>query len=429
MEHFSKQCILTLYANQRKSTNLIYKKDINNPNLSLLNCGILIMNFSLGISMFYFDGIYNKGFIFIIFFLIFGYIINILSFILYIKCCVYELSFSYATLWTNSIGKYFSWLPDFFITFCYFPFTLNYYHEATYLIQEILNYINNYIYIPSIFSNILIILYIYLAIPSLLINYAKEINGLVVISWIKLICLILLITIHLYECFQIKYKEKTFSISNNVQISMKGQSIENIFGLIFSICFTGQQPIVEHVIQVMKTPTFERTTTVYFNSTLISFLISCFVSILSTLFFGRDTIKNSIIELYDPSSIAVLAKTIFLLYILMTMFFWEWVEARHFSQIFTGTWELSKWMDCKKIPNFLSCLIIIVLNISGSFFPSLPTKIFKTIGAIGTISVCLTFPSIFFLKYYKLRNARIIWGIVAVVLIIIGIASMILLIL
>ena len=86
MKSMNKIHLFNLYAEQRKPTDLIYRKGIKNPNLSLLSCGILILNFGMGLDLFYFDGIFKNGFIFIIILLIFGYILNMLSFILFTKC-------------------------------------------------------------------------------------------------------------------------------------------------------------------------------------------------------------------------------------------------------------------------------------------------------------------------------------------------------
>lgn len=411
----------TIYSNQRKSTDLIYKKDPKNPNLSLLSCSILLLNSCFGIEQFFFDGMYQNGFILQLFFLLFAFAINIISFILLTKCWIYGQSFSFMTLWENSISSYFSWIPNLCIVLCYYQYTFSYYTNAVIVIQDIVYYFSDFNDpSPSILANQFFIVYVFIAIPSLFICCAKEVHNFLILSWIKLFCLISIIGIHIYNFVGV-IKEPEFSISENLQIPVSGVFDRISSNFIYTVGLCGNQPVVEHIIQVMKKPTLGRISNVYIISTVIGMALILFISILSTLMYGRMTYTVSMFDFYDQSKKSTIAaKILYLGFLLTTLFLWQWIEARHFSQIFSGSWELSKWMNVFWVPNVLSCFIIVIANAAGTFSPYLATIIFDIIGIVSIVSICLILSPIFFIKLFGLDKSKKMWIGVSIFLIILG---------
>ena len=103
----------------------------------------------------------------------------------------------------------------------------------------------------------------------------------------------------------------------------------------------------------------------------------------------------------------------------MTNYFMQWMEARHFSQVFSGSWELSKWMDIFWIPNSLSCFIVIIVNASGNYFPYIGYVIADLLGKIGAISICMILATVFYLKMLfsdKSKKVRIILSFLLIIL-------------
>lgn len=300
----------TIYSNQRKKTDLIYKKDPKNPNLQFLNCAILILNLNIGLELFYLYKIFQNSFILALVFSILAYLISLSSFILLSKCWIYGQSFSYMTIWENTIGTSFSWVPNLLIVLSYFNLTINLYGEMASLLQDIFIYINVKYNnsIPSIISDQFFILYIFIAIPSILISFAKEIHCFVIISWIKFLCFIVVFAIHLYK-FIIIVREPTFSVSNNIQISINGDFYRFCSNFVYTISIACFQPIIEHIVQVMKKPTLGRTVNIYFISTLSGFFIMMIFTIIATLLAGKNYGSISFYTFYEfDSKITICSK-------------------------------------------------------------------------------------------------------------------------
>lgn len=411
----------TIYTNQRRSTDLIYKKDPKNPNLSLINCAMLILNLNFGMEMFYLDEMYQDGYILMLFLSIIAYLLSFGSFILLTKCWIYGQSFSFMTIWENAIGPSFHWIPDFLIVLCYFQYTSQYYPMALTLIQEIVAYFSTEQNpLPSILSDQFFIIYIFIAIPSILISFVKEIHSFVIISWIKIICLAIIIGIHIYKFIE-TLNTPAFSITHNFQVSIFGTFTKFCTSFVYALSITCHQPIIEHIVQVMKKPTLSRTIKIYFYPTFIGFIVFILFTTLTTLMSGRRTYDMFVSYFYDPDDkITICSKFFSLFYALTTLYFWQWMEARHFSQVFSGSWELSHWMNIFWIPNLLSCFIVIIVNASGCFFPYLAIIITDILGKIGTTSICLILAPVFYLRMFGTDKSKKLWIILSLLFIISG---------
>ena len=410
----------TIYSNQRKSTDLIYKKDPKNPNLSLLNCAILILNLNFGMEMFYFDEMYQNGYILTLILFIISYIMSFISFFLLTKCWIYGQSFSFMTIWENVIGPNFHWIPNLLIFLCLFHFTVNYYDIAFSLIREIIAYYDDSENpLPSILSNQFFIIYIFIAIPSILICFAKEVHNFVIVSWIKIICLAAIFTIHIYKFIQ-KCFEPSFSVSKNFHVSLIGDFTVFCSNFVYAISITCHQPIIEHIVQVMRKPTLGRTINLYFYPTFIGCIVILIFTTLTTLMTGRVSYVLCFNYYDHDSKLTICAKFFALFYALTTLYFWQWMEARHFSQVFSGSWELSRWMNVFWIPNLLSCFIVIIVNASGSFFPYLAMIISDIIGKTSTTSICLILAPVFFLRMFGSDKTKKLWMIISIFLITLG---------
>lgn len=411
----------SIYSNQRKSTDLIYRKDPKSPNLSLINCAILIINLSLGMEMFFYSEMYQYGYILILALYLISYALSYISFILLSKCWIYGQSFSFMTVWENAIGQNFSWIPDLLIFLCYFHFTVNYYDMAKTLIQEIVYYFDtdSENHLPSILVEPFFVIYIFIAIPSLLICFVKEIHSFLIISWIKILSLLVVITIHIYKFIK-TLLEPDFLIQGNFHLTSHCSFQNLCFNFLFAIAICCHQPITEHVVQIMKKPTLGRTTRLYFYPTFLGCIIFLFFTTLTTLISGKVDFEL-FINCYDSKSkITICSKFFLLFYILTTIYLWQWMEARHFSQVFSGSWEISKWMNIFWIPNFLSCFIIIILNASGPFFPYIALIISDMLGKISASSLCLILGPVFYLRLYGSDKSNKVWIALSLILIIIG---------
>lgn len=407
----------SIYSYQRLSTGLIYKKDPKTPNFSFFSSLLIVLCVQIGIRPLFFGGGFRYGFWFILILIFVTFVINTLPFFLLTKCWIYGQSFSYITLWESIIGQYTSWIPELLIVLGFFISTMEYFQYAPLILIDIIYYFIDSP--PSVVVQESFITYVLVGISSLIICCAREIHFFIFLSYVKFFCMIIITLVHIIK-FATVLTDPAFSVKPNYHTH-----ITHWDKIISFVCFMSSyfnnNICIEHIVQVMKMPTYGRTSQLYLVAAVITVFVSVIHGLIGALMFGQESIDTPIYFYFGPrESGIIVTKICEFIYLLISIYLILWIEGRHLCQMFAGSMEFSKWTPFWWIPNIMAGLVVIFLNASTAFMPNEIAKISKILGNIGNFSITFLIPSVFYLKMYGFDRTWIGWSIASVALIIIG---------
>ena len=346
---------------------LVYKRDPTNQRLGLWNTFVVIFASLFGTDPYFLGGGMDCGFGLVLFLLIFILLLDFLSYYIMMKCWVYDIAFSYRSLWEMTFGKYFAFIPDLLIFLNYLGWTMYYFGEAYDMLLSILDYF--FADMPSWVRSKWFITYGITSFTSLNILFIRELSDFLVLSYIKIICSIIPTIINVWKLID-RATTPGFSIANNILWPVKNW--EKIIAFIaYAGGVFGNNALIEHQVQFMHEPSYERVTSVYVWANTIGFLFIMLNSFIGVFIFSQDTYYTSFLYMFDPNeSGIIISKICCYIYILITSYIFQWMEGRHIAQMFSTTWELCNWEPVWWIPHVAASIIAILLNATCHYMQS-----------------------------------------------------------
>ena len=384
---------------KRKSTDLIYRTNPSNPSLNFFNCLVIMLNVNFGTEPFYIAGALSFGFFFVLVGLGICYVLNLVSYFIYIKCWLYGNTYSFRSIWSYNFNKSLYWIPEIAVFFSFYRLTSLYYDEFYLLLSDIIAF---YRADPAdIFISREFIIYAVLTGPLFfLIFFVKEASDLLFISYIGVATNIfqtILIFIHFIK----KVSGDNFDVMSNITLKWNN-SLEIFYFLVHFNNVLSNQPLMEHIVQVMKRPTSGRTNKLYIISSLAGLSVNVIIGIFGALLFGKDGIDKNIVFFFDVDDpLTIILKIACAINIVATSAAMEWMSARHLVLIFDPhSWELETWKPSYWIPHVISCLLVLALNAASSLGTYSLSDFALYSGLIGFIVMQFILIPSYYLKMY-----------------------------
>ncbi|OHT03043.1 hypothetical protein TRFO_29660 [Tritrichomonas foetus] len=410
----------------RKYDDLLYKKDPRNPSLSMLHIIVIMLNANFGKEP-YFTGFELKyGFVLMILGVIILYLFTLLSYFVFIKCWIYGNNFSYRTIWEYSIGRYLVWLPEVLIFLNYYRWTIDYFNDFYQLFVDVVFYFT--LRPPSFLVSEFFVVYAILSLISFIfIVFASEIHSFLVLSYIGDVSLIVTIILLLVKLIQILTSDTTFDFTLNSE--KKWNNSDLLFSILFYLLgIFSSQPILEHIVQIMKTPTFGRLQKCFIISTFSVFLINIIHTIFGFFFYSNldfytdFSFNMDFLFLFDPKDKLVIEIKFFtLINHFCTIVVMLWMESRHLIQIFDScSWELDAWKSSKWLPHLFSCITVVLLCAATNFANEQMIKVANYSGVVSFLLLVFFLPGIFYMKMFPKERFKDVWWVASMILVLIG---------
>ncbi|OHT14168.1 hypothetical protein TRFO_03236 [Tritrichomonas foetus] len=417
-KHEEQMTNISFFTFHKRKDSLIYRKDSRNQTFDMFSATVILLGCAYGTDPFFFGGGFDCGFGLMIFLVTFVFALVIFSYFLMMKCWIYGVTFSYRTLWETTISKRLSFLPDLFIFLNYLSWVLYYYDEAYWMFIEIMNYF--FPGRPKWVDSKFFVNYAITALTSLNIIFQKELSGFFYMSIIKIVSITVATEINVLKLVT-RLNDQTFSINANI-INRPNNFAKICAFIAYAVGVFGNNALIEHIVQFVSKPTYKRITISYIIAEILSFTYIMSNSFCSIFMFSHSSFYENFLFYYDPNEPgAIVTKICCYIFLLTTIYPFQWLASRHLTQIFSSSWELSNWQEIWFIPQCFACLVTILMSTAWTYMSTYVGLFANFFMMAGYIMLYYILPPIFFLRLFKQETRKMPWTISSLFLLIVGI--------
>ena len=393
-------------------TKLISKNDQDDDSIPNIRAIFILVNSILGIGLLSISYCYRIG-IFFNFFLTFllGSLAAI-SFVFLIDSSEKSGVHDYSKLFGVSFGEKFEWIPDFIITCTLFGVGILYCQFSSSMLKSVFKEIT---FIPIIFSNKWILVFIPIIIIALPISFLPSISSLSYVS-IGSLCLIIIYLFNsvyyfideiIHNGFDSKHQIKYFNINS---LFLPALSIQ--------ATFFDCHPIVFPTLIKLKNGSKKNKLFVLLMVLLIAFLLYTIPGVFTylTLF---DSMQGPVsISYYKKGQIfTLITKGLYSILLVLTVPIIFWACRLAIKGLFFEN------NNSNLLWNVVGVLILLIAGFIAGYVESIE-HVFKYIGGINSPLIVYIFPALYYLRIC--HNSNIFKTILAYFLIIFGLAIILL---
>jgi hypothetical protein len=349
------------------------------------------------------DGIINS-----ILFFLFLFFHQIFSLHLYLKCLVFDNSFSFAGLWSLAFGRKTTWIGALIVLLSIIDIGFGATGAFSSLIQQIV--IVNWPDSPALFRDnwfLALGLPLIVVIPVLFIS---DFRTLRVVSYLGNAFLLVTVISVIIDAVE---QRDTLSVGPDLEW-WTGHVVETL-GVFAINCGGPITLVLPETLRVLDRPSRARVRQLIWLAFAVMSSIVIVCGVLTYLTYFRWIGQSGLLSynFMNPRSGATIALELGIaVNILLTAAAFVWWQAKQLTVFFVP--NNSAWLA-----DFVSGVTILLFTILTSFAPGSVVTLLNFIALVPRTLLLYVVPSLFFLKFFKFR--RLLWSLAAVVALVIGV--------